>query len=608
MLQPRNNVNEERPGVARGDFKCPLLNLPSWDQPALINWEPLEPPSPFLPIVQKRAYPSVVSGMLRAAVSPGTPVREASADSPGVAGAETPRDITFEEEEMAQRCLFTEETSARQCIVFSEQFESTRLWVDVLHCISVLLEVDILSAEEEARSAYEREEDRLRMCYIIEMKTVGSRIQKRLEDEMRRKISQLMPLHKEGLTSIMQEEAGELAQLLEWFRTKRPFGMRLPAFLGGEPRRMQPRKPVGGRNVTRRGRGSRTFVPKVQATARSELDSWPDVFPEPSYLEEGRMVWAFIKSLRYGQRKSCTSKKEVEEQEAAAREEILAEEASKWFPMIALAVDEYHEAKRRTQERDQAEIIAIEERLEELQKRSAILEKLEEEDAIRREKAAMKQLQEMEIKLQEQLDEDDNISTKKETGVQQLDGSASGGCVEHDRNVEPRLNIGACVEASSSSESGSNDLPLYPMLNVVLSTALERDSYAGLHNPGFSALAEAGCLLAACEGRSAGSAAQAFVSASRMPFCQMYLMQGLWWPNTSTGATKCPGEVHLSGDNAPYLHELAMLEATSRSVFLQDQIDAAWELYRQAAREASTTSGTKYGEVYYVGVRMPSNF
>ncbi|RNF04797.1 hypothetical protein TraAM80_04923 [Trypanosoma rangeli] len=608
MLRSLSNLSEERPDVARGNFKCPMLNLPSWDQPALINWEPLEPPSPFLPVVQRRAYPSVVSGMLRAAVSPRAPEREATADSPGAAEAETPREVTFEEEEMAQRCLFNEETSARQCIVFAEQFESTRLWVEVLHCISVILEVDILSAEEEARSTYEREEDRLRMCYIIEMKTVGNRIQKRQEDEMRRKFTQLIPLHKEGFTSILQEEAGELAQLLDWFRTNRPFGMRLPTFLSGEPRRMQPRKPTGGRNVTYRGRGSRTFVPKVQATARSELDSWPDVFPEPSYLEEGRMVWALVKSLRYGQRKSCTSKNEVEEQEAAAREEILAEEAGKWLPMIALAVDECHEAKRRTQERDKAETIAIGERLEELQKRTALLEKLEEEDAIGWEKAAIKQLQEREAMFRKQLDEEDSFLTKRETGAQQLDGSTGGGCVEHDRDGEPRLNIGACAEVSSSSESGSNDLPLYPMLNVVLSAALERDSYAGLHNPGFSALAEAECLLAVCEGRSAGRAAQAFASASRMPFCRMYLMQGLWWPNTSTGKAKCPGEVRVAGDGAPYLYELAKLEAVSRSVFLQDQIAAALDLYQQAAREASTISGTKYGEVYYVGVRMPSNF
>ncbi|RNF14961.1 uncharacterized protein Tco025E_05644 [Trypanosoma conorhini] len=675
MLHPPRNRRDEKPDVARGDFKCPLLKLPLWDQPALINWEPLEPPSPYLPVVQKRAYPSVVSGMLRAALASRSPEREAHASTPALAVAEAPQEMTFEEEAAAQRRLFTEESEARETIVFAEQFESTRLWVEVLHCISVILEVDIPSAEEEARSAYEREENRLRMCYLIEMDTVGRCIKKRLEEAMRRSISQLMPSHKEGRTSIMNEEAGELAGILDWFKKKRPFGMRLPACLGGEQRRMQPRKPVGGHRVTHRGRGSRNLVPKVQTKVCPELESWPDVFPEPSYMEEGRMAWASVKSSRYGQLKGRTSVKDVVEQEGAAREGLLAEEAGKWLPIIALAVDEQHEAMQQAQKRERAEKVAMEEKLEELQKRDAILAKLENEDAVEREMsaikqlerreagvedaaaveheiavvrqlqereaslenedavtheiaaikllkereaslenedavmheiAAIKQLQEREFRFQAQLNRADNTLAKAEPGALQLHGPAGGDGVGHDSDLESRKELDARDEKSSSWDSDSNGPPLYPMLNIVLSTALERDSYAGLHNPGFAALAEAECLLAACEGRNAGSAAQAFVSASRMPLCPIYLMQGLWWSCNSTGEATGPGAAHVVGEDAPHLHGLVKLEAASRSVFLRDQIAAVWKLYQQAAQEASTISGTKYGEIYYVGVRMPS--
>ncbi|KEG12847.1 hypothetical protein DQ04_01381030 [Trypanosoma grayi] len=367
-----------------GESRHIILKLPPWDSPTTINWEPLEPPSPYRPVIRQNAYPSVAKRLQRFKPSDGNAAEKIVTPRCLSTGETTPREMTYEEELACKGRLLKEESEARDVLVFSEQREWTQLWVDFLQRNCVLLEVDIQSAEEEARTASERDEERRRMCYTIEMESTLSRIQKRLQDAMQKKTAEIMPMYKDGRNCIMEKEKGELSDLLEWFRKNCPFGMQLPAFLGGQRRRLCPKKPTGRYGAARstRGRGpptsTRNKAVPTNATT-TEVDKWPDVFPEPSYMAEGKQAWQEIKNLRYAERKTCSSTQETENMEVAAREEILAAEAVAWLPIMALGVDDYYEAKRRMQQREKTELAAVEEKLEELEKREAIMERLENE-------------------------------------------------------------------------------------------------------------------------------------------------------------------------------------------------------------------------------------
>ncbi|EKF33267.1 hypothetical protein MOQ_002871 [Trypanosoma cruzi marinkellei] len=602
------NLREGQTSGAQDEFKCPMLRLPSWDQPALINWEPLEPPSPYLPVVQKRAYPSVVSNLVRAVSMSRNMGKIAVMDPPEAAGAESSQEMSFVEEEAAQLRLFKEETEERETVIFSEQFESTRLWVDFLRGISILLEVDIQSAEEDVRSIYEREESRRRMCYMIEKDTVARLIQKRLDDEMRKKISNLMPSYEEGRRNIVGEEVKELEEILDWFKKKRPFGMRLPMFLGGERRRVHPKKPTGRDKKASDGRRHANRFTNSPPTVPSELDTWPDAFPEVSYLEEGRKAWSYIKMMAYSQEKSISSTEEIEELEKAARIEVFAQEAGKWLSIMALSVNEYYEAKKLAKIRDSEEWIIMEEQLKEMRRREAILARLENEAALDSERIMIEELKERERRWTQQGDENENRFAKNEAEMQQPHDPASGAGINQLQDVEPCTDAVARDEEKDLWDIDSEGQPLYPMLGVVLHSALERDSYAGLRSPFLSALAEAQCMLAASEGRSAGNAAEILASASCVPFCPVYLVQGLWWSYTSVNKAKCPAAADDVEEKVAQVHRLMSLETEARLALLMDQMTAVWGLYQQAAEEASIISNTSCGDVYYVGVRTPNDF
>ncbi|PBJ70611.1 hypothetical protein BCY84_18316 [Trypanosoma cruzi cruzi] len=602
------NLREGQNCGVQEEFKCPMLRLPSWDQPALINWEPLEPPSPYLPVVQKRMYPSVVSGLFGTVSMSRSMEKSELMNQPEAAVAEPSHEMRFVEERAAQLRLFKEETEERETIIFSEQLESTRLWVGFLRGVSILLQVDIQSAEEEVRGIYEREEGRQRMCYMIEKDTVARLIRQRMEDDMRKRLSNLMPSYEEVRKSIVGEEAKELEEILDWFKKKRPFGMRLPMFLGGERGRINPKKPAGRNTKARGGRRQANSFSKHQPNVHSEMDSWPDAFPEVSYLEEGRRAWSYIKMIKYTQEKGISSTEEIEEPETAARVEIFAQEAGEWLSIMARFVNEYYKAKKLAQERDMEELIMMEEQLKEMQRREAILARLENEASIDCEQIMLEELKDLESQWMEQGNEEDNNFAENKTEVRQRHDPASSAGICQPQDVGPCTDAVARDEENGLWDIDSEGPPLYPMLGVVFLSALERDSYAGLRTPFLSALAEAQCMLAACEGRSAGIAAEIFASASCVPFCPVYLVQGLWWSYTSGHKAKCPGVANDAEENVAQLHGLVSLETEARLELLMDQMAEAWKLYQKAAEEASIISNTSRGEVYYVGVRMPINF
>nr|CCC54094.1 conserved hypothetical protein, fragment [Trypanosoma vivax Y486] len=159
------------------------------------------------------------------------------------------------------------------------------------------------------------------------------------------------------------------------------------------------------------------------------------------------------------------------------------------------------------------------------------------------------------------------------------------------------------MRSDSDTDTDSSQSSIFPTLNIVLGTVLERNPYAILRNPLLAALGEAECTQADAEGRSASGVARAFAVAQNMPLCLLYLKRGLWM--TEKGFADTLSSSNSVVDDAAAV-QLLQAESARRATIINSQIEKVWALYREAAMDASRLTGTGEGELFYIGLHISS--
>lgn len=361
-------------GMGRGPG---LPHLPSWDQPAVIKLDPINPPSPYRPSLPRHRYPTVLESLPRVSGVRAEASARPGLHSFGTKGTVKPDESLFEYEYACVLNICKREKESREDIIFEEQRISVRLWVDYLAEAGIHLSNDICLREEEARNLIEREEERRYMCFFIEMTSTADNMQRRFEANLRKQIEEIMPDYKRMRETAVEEEKQDLKTLLTWFKDNRPFNMILPSFLFEEDknrRRLPPSlckrklKPV-----------TNTRSKRYDSIHTSNKDNSTDRFLEEAFLEEGRRAWRVEKQRGFAGHRMTLKINDINNEEVATRDDIIMEELLQRVAFDTAAIASMCDvkmkvAKRRTQEAKMEKELLIEE-----EKRKAILDKLKEE-------------------------------------------------------------------------------------------------------------------------------------------------------------------------------------------------------------------------------------
>nr|CCD16911.1 unnamed protein product [Trypanosoma congolense IL3000] len=345
-----------------------------------VKLDRLNPPSPYKPTLPPRRYPLIFQSLPRLNSTSNGRFGTVTLDlmSFGMKKNMTAREASYEFEYMCFLNLVKEEKMHREDIIFEEQRVSTHYWVKYLEEASVYLSTDVRFKEEEMRNVIEREEERRRMCYIIEMTSAVEHIQKRLEISVEKALLQIMPLYLKDRDALMETEEQCVRGILNWFKEKKPFNMLLPAFLKEESKMLRQEKLP---TLSDAGHARTVASRKRYYAATPMKRASPNSILEDSFMEAGRKAWKEEKERIYRKKRAVWDRSGILESETAARDGVIREERFEWKSLEAIALNSMYDVKLIHRQKEDELRRQEEEKQAEMEKRKTIFAKLEREEA-----------------------------------------------------------------------------------------------------------------------------------------------------------------------------------------------------------------------------------
>ncbi|CBZ29566.1 conserved hypothetical protein [Leishmania mexicana MHOM/GT/2001/U1103] len=287
------------------------------------------------------------------------------------------------------------EENTRNHILAGEEVAFTNLIIDALQARAELLAGDE-AAELVIRDAQKRAEERQAMMMEIE-KNVALRLHdERMAQLLAIEFEALLPAHAAGYERIFREEAADLGEVFRWHKENRPLGagcfIKAPeedSRLTYSRRGTGAAKFLGSRLALATGahrascaRSSRLYLAQLLQKSTSSrcsttalgplaitaggaaaapaplLDGTLPVTDEALFQEEGRARLQAAKDQRYAELRGRRAVIDLQEAAAAARENVLEEEAMCWMQITRLEVDGIYAAQEATRERKKREASA----------------------------------------------------------------------------------------------------------------------------------------------------------------------------------------------------------------------------------------------------------
>ncbi|TPP43695.1 hypothetical protein CGC21_20470 [Leishmania donovani] len=284
------------------------------------------------------------------------------------------------------------EENMRNHLLAGEEVAFTNLIIEALQARAELLAGDE-AAELVIRDAQKRAEERQAM-----MKGIEKNVALRLHDERMAQLlaiefEALLPAHAAGCESILREQAADLGEVFRWHKENRPLGAGCFIKSPGEDSRLTDArrgtgaaKFLGSRLALAKGshrascaRSSRAYLAQLLQKSTSSccttaalgplaintgedpaplLDGTLPVTDEALFQEEGRARLQAAKDRRYVELRGLRAVIDVQEAAAAARENVLEEEAMCRMQITRLEVDGMYAAQEATRERKKREASA----------------------------------------------------------------------------------------------------------------------------------------------------------------------------------------------------------------------------------------------------------
>ena len=314
------------------------------------------------------------------------------------------------------------EENERSALLAGEEVAFTSIVIRVLQARAELLAGDE-AAEIVVAAALQRAEARREMLQVIEVQVSTRLREQRLGEMLEVQFRALLPAHAAGCRRIEADEREDLRRLFLWHKDHRPLGP--GCFIKGPEEDYRLRyasrgtsaataRSPGGRSLVMRGQcsglssasSSRAYAAQLRqqkaasatpngalgelvlfdqfggrasGTMSSTQDGTLGPGEEAVFAEEGRLRLLAEKTRRHDELRERRRFTDLAEDQADARQYVLAEEALCWMHLTCAAVDDLYTAKEATRVRKMTEASEAGARAELEAQRSALKEQLRRE-------------------------------------------------------------------------------------------------------------------------------------------------------------------------------------------------------------------------------------